>query len=448
MPKPKKRCAIVGIGNRAHSWVMGIVEQHPEAAELVGLCDLVPERGHDINAAYGTTAAVYADYDRMLAELQPDLVIVVSPEHHHREHIVKALEAGCRVATEKPLCTTLADAQAILEAEQRHGRKVFMAFNYRHIPVCAKIRELVKTGAIGRPVSMDLTWYLDYRGHGSSYFRRWHRLLRQSGGLLITKASHHFDLANWWMDDLPEQVFAFGQRRFFGAGNNPYQGERCSTCPHARQCQWYTDVCVADRRQELSRELGYRVGHVRDYVRDYCPFGADVDICDTMGVSVRYRAGGLLNYSLNAAVPYEGWNLAINGSKGRLESGITDNKPSPGWQQRHQIVGPDGKVLKGKGYRITDWPANYRVHVMPHAGDDYLVEVPNIAEGHGGGDFKIFAAALADLYPAEDTLDLFASAIHGAYSTAIGAAANLAIASGQPVPIPSFARPDSARARR
>lgn len=431
----RRRCAVVGIGHRAHSWLGGIVGAHADSVELVGLCDVNLDRCRDANAVYGTRAGCFDDYDRMLAEVRPDLVIVVSPERYHREHIVKALDAGCQVATEKPLCATLEDARAILEAERRNQRKVFMAFNYRHIPLCLKIRELVGSGAIGTPVSMDLTWYLDRRGHGASYFRRWHRLMKESGGLLITKACHHFDLANWWMDDVPETVFAFGQQRVFGPGHNPYVGERCSTCAHAGQCGWYTDVCVNDRVEAIGRELGYRVKRVRDYVRDYCPFGNDVDILDTLSVNVRYRNGGLLNYSLNVAVPYEGWNLAINGTAGRLESKITDNKPSPGWQQQFQVVGPDGSLGRGRGYRITDWPAEYSVHVMPHDADDYEVRVPNIADGHGGGDFKILAAALTGLAPEPDGLGAFASAIHGAMATAIGAGANQSIADGRPVNI-------------
>ncbi len=438
MHKPRKRCAIVGIGNRAHSWLGGMVERHPDACELVALCDLNLDRCRDANLAYHTQAAIYSDYDRLLAETKPELVIVVSPERYHREHIVKALDAGCEVATEKPLCITAEDAAAIVAAERRNGKKIFMAFNYRHIPLCSKIRELVKDGAIGRPVSMDLTWYLDYHGHGASYFRRWHRLMRESGGLLITKACHHFDLANWWMDDQPATVFAHGALNFFGPGKNPYQGVRCRDCAHAGVCAWYTDACVKDRTVELSRELGYQVKGVRDYLRDACPFGDDVDIYDTMAVQVRYRHGGLLNYSLNAAVPYEGWNLAINGTQGRLESKITDNKPSPGWQERFQIVDHQGNYLKGKGCRVTDWPAEYSIHVMPHAGDNVEIKLPNIADGHGGGDWKIFAAALADRYPETDELSIFASAIHGAYSTAIGDAANRSIATGQPVAIPAF----------
>lgn len=166
----------------------------------------------------------------------------------------------------------------------------------------------------------------------------------------------------------------------------------------------------------------------------WTPNGA-ADIYDTMSVQVGYRHGGLLTDSLNASVPFEGWNLAINGTRGRLESKISDNKPSPGWQDRFQIVGADGGLLKGKGCRITDWPAEYRIHVMPHDAVDYEVKLSNIAEGHGGGDYKVFAAALADIYPERDELSLFASAIHGMHGTAIGAAANASIATGQPVVI-------------
>ncbi len=435
MVKQRKRCAVVGIGNRAHCWISGIVKKHPDSAELAGLCDLNLDRCRDVNEAYNTNAAVFKEYDRMLAEVKPDMVIVVSPEKFHREHIVKALTAGCDVVTEKPLCITMEDAVAILDAERRSGRKIFMGFNYRFVPLCTRVCELLRRNAIGKPVSIDLTWYLDYKGHGGSYFRRWHRKMENSGGLLVTKASHHFDLVNWWMNDVPETVFAFGEQRFFGPGKNPYQGERCSTCRHAKSCEWYTDVCAVKDDDKLSRELGYRVGGVRDYIRDYCPFGDEVDIPDTMSVMVRYRQGGLLTYSLNASVPFEGWNVAVNGAGGRLESKITDNKPNPGWQTRFQIVGKDGALLKGKGERITDWPSEYSIHVMPHTGDDYRVNVPNIAEGHGGGDAHIFAAALADLYPEKDELNSFASAVHGAQSTAIGAAANQSIATGRPVRI-------------
>lgn len=433
----KTRTAVVGIGHRSHSWISEIVSTYSEQTELVGLCDSVVARCHDVNRYFGVNSACYENFDAMLAETKPDLVVVVVPENLHAEFIVKAFAAGCEVATEKPLCTTAEDAALILEAERRSGKKLFMGFNYRHIPLCSKIREIIQAGVIGTPVSCDLTWYLDYRGHGASYFRRWHRLMALSGGLLITKATHHFDLANWWIGDRPESVYANCSLNFFGKGKGKFQGTRCRDCDHKNECEFFFDSKDKERR---SRELGYKVNTVRDYEGDTCVFSDDIDIYDTMSVMVRYKGGAILNYSLNASVPFEGWNLAINGTKGRLESKITDNKPSPGWQDRFQIVGPDGTLLKGKGYRITDWPAEYNIHVMPHDGVDYEVRPPNIADGHGGGDFKIFDALFKGTLRENDPLQIFASAEDGVASMIIGAAANRSAQINHPVDVDEMLR--------
>ena len=426
----RKRCAIVGIGHRSHSWIPQIVDTYKEQAELVALCDPMIQRCHDVNGYFGASAACYDNYDKMLKEIKPELVIVVTPEHVHTECIVKALDAGCEVATEKPLCTLAEEAVRILDAEKRSGKKVFMGFNYRHIPLCSKIKEVILSGAIGTPVSADLAWYLDYKGHGASYFRRWHRIMAKSGGLLITKATHHFDLANWWIGDRPESVFARASLNFFGKGKGKFKGTRCRDCAHKTECEFFYDIKDFERKK---LELGYKINIVRDYEGDGCVFSDEIDIYDTMAVMVRYKNGAVLNYSLNASVPFEGWNLAINGTKGRLESKITDNKPSPGWQERHQIVDSDGKLLKGKGYRVTDWPAEYSIHIMPHDGDDYQIKLPNIADGHGGGDYKIFDALFKGTLKDGDPLGIYASAIDGVSSMIIGAAANQSALSGQPV---------------
>jgi len=437
MNAKKKRCAVVGIGHRAYSWLDAIVKTYPKQVELTALCDTHIGRCEDVGKYYHITTANYTDYDRMLSEIKPDLVIVVSPEHVHTEHIVKALDASCGVATEKPLCIKAEDVARILDAEQRSGKKVFMGFNCRHIPLCSKIKELITSGVIGAPVSADLTWYLNYKGHGASYFRRWHRIMAKSGGLLITKGTHHFDLANWWIGDRPGSVFALCSLNFFGKGKGKFKGTRCRDCTHKTECEFFFDIKDNERK---AAGLGYKVNTVRDYDGDGCVFSEEIDIYDTMAVLVRYKNGAVLNYSLNASVPFEGWNLAINGTKGRLESKITDNKPSPGWQEKYQIASPDGKTLKGKGFKITDWPADYGIHVIPHDGDDYQINVPNCAEGHGGGDFKIFDALFKGTLAGGDPLGIYASAIDGVSSMIIGAAANMSARTGEVIDIEKLLR--------
>jgi hypothetical protein len=431
----KTRCALIGVGHRAHSWLGAITGPHADRAELVGLCDPVRARCDDVNLAYGTHAKAYDDLLTMIGDCKPDMVIVTTPERLHVQHIVAALKAGCDVATEKPLCTSMADARAILDAERSTGKRIFMGFNYRHVPLLTKLKRLINQGAIGKPVSMDLSWYLDYHGHGLSYFRRWHRLMSESGGLLITKGTHHLDVANWLLGDRPVRVFARGSRNFFGPGNNPYQGTRCRDCKHTKECAFYTDVNVnAIDIDKLSQELGYRVKKVRDYDRDYCPFGNDVDIYDTMAVMAQYQNGAVLNYTLTAGAPFEGWNMAINGTAGRIETKITDAKPSPAGNKLFRVLDAKGRIQPSEQMRIVEWPAEYTITVMPLRGQPYEEKLPNILEGHGGGDEKVFNHVFTGGHAA-DPDGLFARAIDGAYSVSIGDAANQSIRCGQVVAI-------------
>jgi hypothetical protein len=269
---------------------------------------------------------------------------------------------------------------------------------------------------------------LDYDGHGGSYFRRWHGQMDQSGGLLITKATHHFDLVNWWIGDRPKQVFAQCRLNRFGAAHSPFgsdHGTRCRDCHQAKHCHMFQQIDP----QQRSAELGYHVKQVHDYAGDQCVWRPEIDIYDTHALTVEYANGCLLSYSLNATAPYEGWNMVVNGSLGRLEVAVEDAKPTMDWQSHFVILkhGPGVQQLPKDKYYVTNWPAEYQIHVLPIDQVAYTVKVPNILEGHGGGDRKIMHTAYApiDQQITDDPLHTKASAIDGARSMAIGAAANL-----------------------
>lgn len=72
-----------------------------------------------------------------------------------------------------------------------------MTFNYRYAPHNTKVAEIIRSGAIGQVTSVHFEWMLNTQ-HGADYFRRWHRDRRNSGGLLVHKSTHHFDLVNFW----------------------------------------------------------------------------------------------------------------------------------------------------------------------------------------------------------------------------------------------------------
>ena len=144
----------------------------------------------------------------------------------------------------------------MLDAEKKSGRNIVVTFNYRYAPKHQKIKELLMAGEIGKVTSVDFSWYLDTR-HGADYFRRWHRLRSKSGSLWVHKATHHFDLINWWLDADPVQVSAFGSLQNYGK-SGPFRHTTCRGCPHQAKCPYYWDITKDKNLTELYVEL--RVG--------------------------------------------------------------------------------------------------------------------------------------------------------------------------------------------
>ena len=226
----RKRYAIVGTGSRCRMYLDAIHGQYAAYSRFVGMCDISQVRmkfwADYLAGEYGLKDApmFHADaFGQMLEQTKPDTVIVTSMDCTHDNYIVRALEHGCDVITEKPMTTDADKAKRILGAVERTGRDLCVTFNYRYRPDASLVREVIQSGAIGIPTSVTLQWYLD-TSHGADYFRRWHREKDKSGGLLVHKASHHFDLVNFWIDSWPETVMGFGDLKFYGRENARKRG--------------------------------------------------------------------------------------------------------------------------------------------------------------------------------------------------------------------------------
>ena len=326
----KRRYAIVGTGSRAGMYVEAVAAPYAEFAELVGLCDLsqvrmdwhnqqLRERGLSAAPTYHAN-----DFERMIAECRPDSVIVATVDAWHHHYIVRALDLGCDVISEKPLTTTLDSLRKIYRAIDSSGKSLRVTFNYRYAPAYARFRELIRDGAVGKPLAVDFSWVLD-TSHGADYFRRWHREKEVSGGLQVHKATHHFDLVNWWIDSYPRQVFALGALQFYGRANAEARGE---CYPYAR----YTgedaaqDDPFALRLDEKSAFKGLYLDAEAEtgYIRDRNVFGEPITSEDTMTVTASYANGVLLSYCLVAYAPWEGLRVAVTGTRGRVEMDITE----------------------------------------------------------------------------------------------------------------------------
>src|SRR4029453_15372719 len=231
MVTSKRRYVVVGTGHRVRMYLDAMAGDHRDVADLVGLIEPNPGRltvhVNRLAAAGLDMTGVLTGHPDELAEViakaRADRAIITSPDFTHAGLIVRCLDAGVDVVVEKPLTIDPAGTRQIAEAVTRSGRQVVVTHNYRYSPRNSGLKELVKSGAIGTPLSVAFEWVLD-TAHRADYFRPWHRDKANSGGLLIHKASHHFDLVNWLLADYPVTVYARGGVRFYGSENAAARG--------------------------------------------------------------------------------------------------------------------------------------------------------------------------------------------------------------------------------
>lgn len=424
-PDDKKiKLALVGTGHRGSGfWGSLLIKNFKDSVEFVGLCDINPGRVAYAKKVMEVSCPVFTNFEEMLQQVKPDYVIVTTVDAEHDKQIVTALEMGFNVITEKPMTTDEDKCKRILDAEKRSGKKVIVAFNYRHSVHSMQIKELLSANRVGKITSVDFNWYLNVH-HGADYFRRWHGRKARSGSLWVHKATHHFDLLNWWLNSEPVEVMAYGSLDHYGK-NHGFRGTKCRGCEFKDQCKFYWDITKDERLNNLYAKNEQYDG----YLRDGCVWSNEIDIYDKMSAQIQYANGVTVNYSLSTYSPYEGWQIAFNGMDGRLESweDIPYLQKTPDDQsKRHAIeMSNADDAIPGEVREIM---------VMDNFKENFeIYTTPKIKGGHGGGDIRLQKRIFTNTN--DNPHHVMAGTRDGAMSILIGIAARKSIELKRPVKI-------------
>lgn len=400
-----KRYVLCGLSNRGLSLFARPLLGSGSYGALVGIVDIDAGRVAAFNAQGGHAPVPYYsadEFDRMVDETKPDVVLVTSPDSTHADYAIRALRRDIDVITEKPMAASCDQVRAMVAAEQESAACIRVAHNMRYEPRNRQIKRMLLDGLIGRITSIDYLWSLDTY-HGASYFYRWNRQRQFSGGLSIHKACHHFDLINWWIDDVPEQVFAFGACNYYGA-DSPHSpskrdGVAYSVAEQKQRCpyygRWRGDGDLPADDHLTSSSLPYDVQYPPDqpiYLYDEA-----IDIEDTYSAVIRYRGGASMSYSVTFSGPWEGFKVGINGTHGRIETA--------NYSFRDRAEPP---------------PDSRSVTYYPMFGPRQVHDAVTAEGTHGGADRLIRRDLL--LGPAAESLELAlpADSRQAAYAVAIG----------------------------
>ncbi|MFJ2621110.1 Gfo/Idh/MocA family protein [Glutamicibacter sp. NPDC087344] len=429
----RTRYVLIGTGNRCEMYLTAMLGEHHDVAELVALADTNPGRieyyQDVVEQTFGEHVESFdpKDLAEFIAANKIDRVIITSPDYTHAELVCTSLDAGADVIVEKPLTVDAASTALIAQAVERSGREIIVTFNYRYSPRNTALKQAIDEGLIGEVTSIDFSWVLD-TVHGADYFRRWHRIKENSGGLLVHKSSHHFDLVNWWLSDTPHSVYAAGGLKFYGAQNAEERGQNASergTNEHSATEPFDLDL----RSDERLEKLYLKNEHLDGYRRDQGVFSGEITIEDNLALTVQYAGGPVLSYSLNAHSPWEGYRVAVNGTEGRLELDVVERAavlPAAGGSPVDPSFSDDGQDTRtrAKGERLV---------VQRHWGEATEIPIINGEGSHGGGDklllAELFRGSQADRYARQ------AGFIDGVRAIAIGICGNQSLRTGQAIEV-------------
>jgi UDP-N-acetyl-2-amino-2-deoxyglucuronate dehydrogenase len=189
--------AIVGCGR--------IAQRHAEhissRGNLRAVCDVDFDRAQKLGSQYDAVAYVSIE-DMLAGEPDIDIVAICSPNGHHREHSILALEAGRHVLCEKPMALSAHDCGEMIKSAERCNRRLFVVKQNRFNPPIAGLKEAIDRGVLGKLYSLQLSCF--WNRNNDYYKDSWKGSRDLDGGTLYTQFSHFIDLLYWMVGDVDE----------------------------------------------------------------------------------------------------------------------------------------------------------------------------------------------------------------------------------------------------
>jgi predicted dehydrogenase len=206
IPRMKLRIGFIGLGAMGLSHVQAMRRLCGDYVELAAVCGSNEARLQSALKEAAPAARVFKEPGELL-QSPLDAVFVSTPNFTHAHLAEEVLAAGKHLFLEKPCAITREECGRVLRAAQRSDRFLMIGHEFRYSPFFQKVKDLVQAGEIGVP---RMVWAREFRGPLQKKVGNWIEDDRRSGGGLVNKNCHHFDLMNWWVGARPERVSAFG----------------------------------------------------------------------------------------------------------------------------------------------------------------------------------------------------------------------------------------------
>lgn len=326
--------ALAGAGSRGRMFASWVFDAFGPGA-LVAIAEPLEEHRTAIAEQHGIPAdRRFETWQQMLeGRRYADILLNTTMDLDHVGSACAALDLGYHMLLEKPLATTLADAEKIDEHRRRSGRIVSVCHSLRYHRAYETTHELIRSGAIGDIVSLDQLEAVQHVHQSHSFVRgNWNRQ-ETSTFMLLAKSCHDLDAIAWLIDKPCEVVSSYGGLTHFRAENAPPQAPRFCVegCPVEDTCPYHAAKIYCDTDWRFSAGLG---GLSRREIMEElktsrfgrCVYRCDNDAVDHQVVAMRFAGGVTATFTMTAFTPWGGRYVRIHGTKGYIEMKHDQNR--------------------------------------------------------------------------------------------------------------------------
>ena len=303
------RVAVVGAGIRSASYLRNVPEALRHRVDFVAVADFSAKRRRLMKEQFSCWGIPreFEDGNELLNETSYDALIIGSYNNTHAEFAINALDSGTSILLEKPVATTIGQCRMLWEKYSSCDHpKVFVGFVLRYSPFYQRVRDLIRGGAVGQLLAIDADENLS-QSITSGFYRGWRRDDQLSGGFMVEKCSHDFDIFHMLTEKRVTRVFSMAQRTHFI--DRPRQEQHRRFDP------------------QIIRNLALDYGDIYtkqifEDTPDISIYGAASDVPDHQAVMLEYEDGTLVNFMACHGQPRVTRRLRVFGSNGSLEGDI------------------------------------------------------------------------------------------------------------------------------
>lgn len=305
----KLNVGVIGAGLRAASYFRDLPLTVKGAIRVKAIADPSVRRREMFASVVAPNdgTCYYDNGAALLSDESLDAVIIGTPNHSHTDDAILAMAHGVPVLLEKPVAINVEQCRRLWKAWEAHGRPpVFVGFVLRYTRFYAKVKAILEGGELGQVLSIDMDEHVS-ANVTAQYFRGWRRWDRLSGGFMVEKCCHDFDILNWLADAKPTHVFSFARRSHFIPSPPGRRHRRFDNDVLTKAVLDYQSPLAEVRLAELSDQSIYEI---------------ESDVPDHQAVVVAFDNGTLSCFTACHAQPRGTRRVRVCGSGGTLTGDI------------------------------------------------------------------------------------------------------------------------------